>query len=97
LGAEGVVEYQRTKRGRRERGEGRMKKREGRSGWGERRVEVGEGGGWWGGGGSGLSFGAKPREFPKLSNHSTLQAYREDKGGKSGVVARSGGCSREEA
>jgi hypothetical protein len=46
---------------------------------------------------SGLSFGAKPRELPKLSNHSTLQAYREDKGGKSGVVARSGGCSREEA
>jgi hypothetical protein len=53
----------------------------------------GRGGDWWMGDGSGLSFGAKPREFPKLSNHSTLQAQGEDRGGSSGVVADSGGSS----
>jgi hypothetical protein len=36
--------------------------------------EGGGGGGWRGGENSGLSFGAKPREFPSLSNYSNLQA-----------------------
>jgi hypothetical protein len=41
------------------------------------------------GGGSGLILGVKPREFPMLSNHSTLHSHGEDKGGRSRVEARS--------
>jgi hypothetical protein len=44
-------------------------------------------GGWCNGGASGLSSGAKPSEFPMLSNHSTLHAHGEDRGGRSGVEA----------
>jgi hypothetical protein len=82
-----------------EAGEGRGEDEEERGvvGLGGAEGGGGRGGGWRGGGGSGLSFGAKPREFPWLSNHSTLQAYKEDKGGNSGVVAHSGGWSREVA
>jgi hypothetical protein len=47
-------------------------------------------GSWCKGGGSRMSLGVKPREFPMLSNHSTLHAHGEDKGGRSGVEARSG-------
>jgi hypothetical protein len=38
--------------------------------------------------GFGLSSGAKLSELPMLSNHSTLHAHREDRGGRSGVEAR---------
>jgi len=48
------------------------------------------GGGWWMGGDSGLNLGEKLREFTKLSNHSTLHGYGEDKGGSYGVVERLG-------
>jgi hypothetical protein len=41
-------------------------------------------------GGSGLSLGAKPSELPILSNHSTLHAHGEDRGGRSIVEARAG-------
>jgi hypothetical protein len=59
-------------------------------------VEVtggGEGGGGGGGwqGGDGLSLGVKSREFPRLLNHSTLQAKGFDSGDKSRVLSRMGG------
>jgi hypothetical protein len=72
--------------------EGRGKEEEVRAAVGQGRVD-GEGrweGGWCMGGGSGLSLGAKSREFPILSNHSTLHAHEEEKGGRSKVEAWSG-------
>jgi hypothetical protein len=59
-----------------ESGEGRGEDEEerGTDGMGGAEGGGGGGGGWRGGDNSGLSFGAKPREFPWLSNHSTLQA-----------------------
>jgi hypothetical protein len=42
-------------------------------------------GGWCMDDASGLSSGAKPSELPMLSNHSTLQAHGEDRGGRSRV------------
>ena len=51
--------------------------------------EGGGGGGWQGG--DGLSLGVKSREFPRLLNHSMLQAKGFDSGDKSGVLSRMGG------
>jgi hypothetical protein len=59
-------------------------------------VEVtggGEGGGGGAGwqGGDGLRLGVKSREFPRLLNHSTLQAKGFDSGDNSGVLSCMGG------
>jgi hypothetical protein len=63
---------------------------EGVEGTGAVEVTGGGGGGGWQGG-DGLSLGVKSREFPRLLNHSTLQAKGFDSGDKSGVLSRMGG------
>jgi hypothetical protein len=81
--------------GESEEGRGEDEEERGVVGLGGVEVGGGRGGGWRGGCNLGLSFGAKPRELSWLSNHSTLQACGEDKGGNSGVVAHSRGWSKE--
>jgi hypothetical protein len=44
-------------------------------------------GGWCMGGGYRMRLGVKPREFPMISNHSTLHVHREDRGGRFRVEA----------
>jgi hypothetical protein len=50
--------------------------------------EVRREGGWFNSGTSGMSSGAKPSELTMLSNHSTLHAHGEEKGGSSRVEAQ---------